>query len=245
MFCRRESFNRTPLFRSPIRLHAFKPSDHPLIPHAPPSLWKRFKSHQSQNTTRQPSLSMYDDYSHQHEGSPDPLYAIVPITLKVDRGLTHLSLLSDEFLAQLLADIPVVLFNPIATTPPLPSPPPPPPLSPPPPQSPSTSGSVSAAPHAPNRQLICQWVSPHHLPFICGVPLSQDPKLVCTHFRHAHNVRGNEKVIVCCHWRDCEIPPMQRGSLIRHVLAVHLGLLRWRCEACGRVFSRKGTVHVC
>ncbi|KAF8129352.1 hypothetical protein EV363DRAFT_1169198, partial [Boletus edulis] len=91
----------------------------------------------------------------------------------------------------------------------------------------------------------CQWVTGHDFSFICGAPLSQDPKHACAHFRHVHEVRGNEKVIVSCHWRDCQVPPMQRGSLIRHMLSVHLGLLRWQCDVCGRWFSRKGTGHAC
>ncbi|KAI9570685.1 hypothetical protein HD554DRAFT_306556 [Boletus coccyginus] len=166
-------------------------------------------------TPYQPSLSMCDDHSHQHEDTFESL---------------------DEFLAPFLADIPGAPLPTAITTPSPPSPP----------SGPSTSVPASAAAYyAPGPQLICQWVSMDNHSLICGTPLSTDAKQVCTHFRHAHDVRGNEKVIVGCFWRNCQALPMQRGSLLRHVLAVHLGLLRWRCEACGRVFSRRGTLHAC
>ncbi|KAG8217044.1 hypothetical protein J3R82DRAFT_4929, partial [Butyriboletus roseoflavus] len=171
---------------------------------------------------------MCDDHAHQQENTPDPLYVI---TVDVHEGLTHSSL-SAEFLAQLLADIPDVLPTLITThTSPSPS------LSP--------SVTVTATTPVSKPYLACQWVSPDESPSICGAPLSQDPKLACDHFRYAHDVRGNEKVHVDCHWRDCRVPPMLRGSVVRHVLTVHLGLLRWRCEVCGKVFSRRGTGHAC
>ncbi|KAN0073858.1 hypothetical protein V8E55_012112 [Tylopilus felleus] len=147
---------------------------------------------------------MSDDCSHPHEGIPDPL---------------------DDFLAQLLTDIPDLLPYPITT--------PSPPLSPP------------ASDHALDPPLICQWVSTQEVPLICCATLPPDAKIACTHFRQAHDVRGNEKAIVGCQWYDCQVPPMQRGSLIRHVLSVHLRLLRWQCKACGKVLSRKGTGHAC
>ncbi|KAH0830097.1 hypothetical protein J3R83DRAFT_1434 [Lanmaoa asiatica] len=172
---------------------------------------------------------MCDDHSNQRENTPDPL----------GWGLTHPSLFSAEFIAQLLIDFPDVLSTPIITT----SPSPPPIVSA--SESASASTFTSAPFHTPHPHFTCQWVSPHDHPLVCGVPLSQDPKHVCHHFRHAHDIRGNGKVHVLCHWRDCDAPPMLRGSLIRHVLTVHLRLLRWQCEVCGKVFSRTGTRHTC
>ncbi|KAG9317976.1 hypothetical protein JVU11DRAFT_33 [Chiua virens] len=110
-----------------------------------------------------------------------------------------------------------------------------------------TAWSASSTPFVPtpSPHLTCRWVSRPDYPHICGALLSADPKYACRHMRIAHNVRGNEKETVGCLWHQCRAPPMQRGSLIRHILTVHLGLLRWRCEGCGRVFSRKGTGHIC
>ena len=187
---------------------------------------------------------MYND-QYDHENTTDPLYVIL-VASKVDRGLIHPSLLSDEFFAQLLNDIPDVL-PPIPTltyaststsihTPTLPFPS----------SSAAATATTATSPYyTTSPPLTCQWVSSHDLPIVCGEPLSSDPKHACTHFRHVHHIHGNEKVMVQCHWRDCHAPPMQRGSLIRHVLTVHLGLLRWQCEVCGRTFSRKWTAHTC
>ena len=144
------------------------------------------------------------------------------------------SFLSDEFLSQLFLDIPNAFPTPTPTPTPTYVP------------TPALAPAPAPAPFPdPLSHLTCRWVSPHGPPLICGAPLSPDPKDACTHFRLAHDVRGNDKVTVGCQWYACRAAPMQRGSVIRHVLAVHLGLLRWQCETCRRVFSRKGTGHVC
>jgi hypothetical protein len=148
------------------------------------------------------------------------------------------SFLRDEFLSQLLLDIPNSLPTPTPTPTPTYVPAPEPTPAP-------TQAPVPAPFPAPLSHLTCHWVSRDDPSRICGAPLSPDPKHACTHLRLAHDVRGNDKVTVSCHWYACRAAPMQRGSVIRHVLAVHLGLLRWQCQTCGKVFSRRGTGHVC
>lgn len=137
---------------------------------------------------------------------------------------------SDEFLSQLLFRVPDGLAIPTPT-----------PTS----TSASEQAPVLISSQAPLPPLACYWVSQDDPPRLCGASLSPDPKLACEHFRIAHNVRGNDKAIVGCHWHACNATPMQRGSLIRHLLTIHLGLLRWQCQVCGRVFSRKWTGHTC
>ncbi|KAI9570704.1 hypothetical protein HD554DRAFT_307772 [Boletus coccyginus] len=109
-----------------------------------------------------------------------------------------------------------------------------------PPTAPAPAPASSSAPGP-----TCHWVSRDDPPRICGVPLSSNPKRVCAHLRLTHGIRGNDRVTIRCLWYGCHAAPMQRGSVIRHVLTVHLGLLRWRCEICDKVFSRKGTGHAC
>lgn len=138
---------------------------------------------------------------------------------------------SDEFLSQLLFDFPD--FSPVPSSI----------------YTPTGSSAFEQAPasipcSAPIPQLTCYWVSRDD-PFVCGASIPSDSKHACEHFRVAHGVRGNDKATVSCLWYACSAPPMQRGSLIRHLLTVHLKLLRWKCEACGRVFSRRGSAHVC
>ncbi|KAF8129335.1 hypothetical protein EV363DRAFT_1338704 [Boletus edulis] len=146
----------------------------------------------------------------------------------------------DEFLWQILSDTPISFPAPAPTpTPTYVS------ASAPAPTPALTTAPAPAPTATPDPQLTCQWVTQNDPPLVCGAFLSQDPRLACAHFRLAHNIRGNDKVTVDCHWYACRAAPMQRGSLIRHVLSVHLGVLRWQCEACGRVFSRRGTSHVC
>ncbi|KAF8552976.1 hypothetical protein OG21DRAFT_1314454 [Imleria badia] len=139
----------------------------------------------------------------------------------------------DEFLSQLLVNISNGVYSPSLTPTYVSVPVPAPPV-------PVAAPFPDELPHT-----TCQWVSQHGPTHICGAALPPDSKGVCAHFRHTHDVRGNDKVTADCHWYGCRAAPMQRGSVIRHVLAVHLGLLRWQCEVCGRVFSRRGTGHVC
>lgn len=145
------------------------------------------------------------------------------------------SLKSDEFLSQIL-DAPAVSPTTAPTSTQISTPatePAPPPV-------------VASLPEPnPVPILTCHWVPQHDPTHICGAPLPHDPKQACTHFRLAHNIRGNDKVTVNCQWYGCRAAPMQRGSLIRHVSAVHLGILRWQCATCGRMFSRRGTGHLC
>ncbi|KIJ10828.1 hypothetical protein PAXINDRAFT_181969 [Paxillus involutus ATCC 200175] len=88
--------------------------------------------------------------------------------------------------------------------------------------------SESAPSAAPAGQLTCEWVGDFG---ICGSTLSQDPKIACLHLRDGHGIRGAEKET--------------RGSLIRHILAVHLRTLQWTCPLCGKTFTRKDTAHQC
>ncbi|KIK97035.1 hypothetical protein PAXRUDRAFT_258504 [Paxillus rubicundulus Ve08.2h10] len=95
---------------------------------------------------------------------------------------------------------------------------------------------------APAGQLTCEWVEESGT---CGSTLFQDPKVACLHFRNEHGIRGREKEMAICCWDGCGAVPMQRGSLIRHILAVHLRTLRWTCPLCGKTFSRRDTAHQC
>ncbi|KAF8842597.1 hypothetical protein BDN67DRAFT_965479 [Paxillus ammoniavirescens] len=102
--------------------------------------------------------------------------------------------------------------------------------------------SESAPSTAPAGQLTCEWVGNFG---ICGSTLSQDPKIACLHLRDGHGIRGAEKESVICCWYGCYAAPMQRGSLIRHILSVHLRTLQWTCPLCGKTFTRKDTAHQC
>ncbi|KIJ10830.1 hypothetical protein PAXINDRAFT_172048 [Paxillus involutus ATCC 200175] len=95
---------------------------------------------------------------------------------------------------------------------------------------------------APEGQLTCEWAEEFGT---CGSPLSRDPKIACLHFRDEHGIRGGEKEAITCCWDGCSVAPMQRCSLIRHILAVHLRTLQWTCPLCGNRFSRKDTAHQC
>ncbi|KAF9228908.1 hypothetical protein BS17DRAFT_772699 [Gyrodon lividus] len=102
--------------------------------------------------------------------------------------------------------------------------------------------SESAPSAAPTGELTCAWITEHG---ICGSILSHDPKVACLHFRGVHGIRGGDKEVAICLWGGCRCAPMQRGSLIRHISAVHLRILQWTCPHCAHTFSRKDTNHQC
>ncbi|KAF8437664.1 hypothetical protein L210DRAFT_876957, partial [Boletus edulis BED1] len=79
----------------------------------------------------------------------------------------------------------------------------------------------------------------------CGAILPANPVLVSEHLRTHHALGGSSRESTTCLWQHCHSRPMQRQNLIRHVLSIHLALLRWRCPACLKEFSRRGTPHRC
>ncbi|KAF8552987.1 hypothetical protein OG21DRAFT_1315355 [Imleria badia] len=80
---------------------------------------------------------------------------------------------------------------------------------------------------------------------VCGAILPADPRLVTVHLRNAHAAGGESKEMTTCLWSNCHSRSIQRRSLIRHILSVHLRLLRWTCPQCFRTFARRGTAHNC
>ncbi|KAF8437663.1 hypothetical protein L210DRAFT_876958, partial [Boletus edulis BED1] len=68
---------------------------------------------------------------------------------------------------------------------------------------------------------------------------------VSRHIRNEHALRGgNGRQRVECPWRDCS-RHLQRQSVVRHILSIHLRLSTWLCPRCSRAFSRRGTAHRC
>ncbi|KAN0073851.1 hypothetical protein V8E55_012105 [Tylopilus felleus] len=78
----------------------------------------------------------------------------------------------------------------------------------------------------------------------CGAVLPAGPTLVSAHLRNAHTA-GDSNERTTCLWSNCQLRPIQRRSIVRHVLSVHLKLLKWTCPQCFRTFSRKATLHNC
>ncbi|KAF8129348.1 hypothetical protein EV363DRAFT_1169214 [Boletus edulis] len=95
----------------------------------------------------------------------------------------------------------------------------------------------------PATQPTCRWMISEGQ--ACGAVLPTDPRLVSAHLRNAHHIGGESNAMTMCVWGNCHWRPIQRRSAIRHILSVHLRLLRWRCPQCSRTFSRRGTVHNC
>lgn len=89
----------------------------------------------------------------------------------------------------------------------------------------------------------CQWVCEGS--HVCGAVLPADPKLVSVHFRNAHGLRGDSKERITCAWLDCSSHPLQWRNMTRHILSVHLELLKWTCPVCLKTLSRRGTGHYC
>ncbi|KAF9233788.1 hypothetical protein BU15DRAFT_66276 [Melanogaster broomeanus] len=84
--------------------------------------------------------------------------------------------------------------------------------------------SEAPASVTPMDEQICRWSTEHG---ICSSILPQDPKVPGLHFRCEHAIRGREKDTVVCLWNNCQAAPMQRGSIIRHILAVYMRILQW------------------
>ena len=89
----------------------------------------------------------------------------------------------------------------------------------------------------------CQWVTEDG--HACGATLPTDPKLASVHFRNVHALQGDSKEKITCLWQNCGSHPVQQRNMIRHILSVHLGLLRWTCPQCLKTFARSGVAHNC
>jgi len=96
--------------------------------------------------------------------------------------------------------------------------------------------------YPPAAETTCHWVTDGHG---CGAILPADPTLVSVHLRNAHGVRGDSKETTTCLWWNCHSRPIQQRNLVRHILSVHLRLLRWTCPQCFRTFARRGIPHNC
>ncbi|KAF8552988.1 hypothetical protein OG21DRAFT_1315687 [Imleria badia] len=94
-----------------------------------------------------------------------------------------------------------------------------------------------------NLPVVCQWMTEHG--HDCGAILPANHRLVSVHLREAHGVGGESKEMTTCSWPNCHSRPVQRRSLSRHILSVHLRLLSWTCPQCFKTFSRRGTAHNC
>ena len=112
--------------------------------------------------------------------------------------------------------------------------------------SPALSVEPPAQPavvNTPAPENVCFWLGEGG--YICGASLPPDPQLVSVHLRDDHALRGDRTETTPCLWLHCGSRPIQHRNMVRHILSVHLGLLRWPCPDCGRVFSRRGTSHHC
>ena len=89
----------------------------------------------------------------------------------------------------------------------------------------------------------CQCIT--HDGRVCGEALSIDPKVASAHLRDVHGLRGDSRQQIACPWWNCGSHPVQQRAIIRHILSVHLGLLKWTCPQCWKTFSRRGTAHRC
>ncbi|KAN0073853.1 hypothetical protein V8E55_012107 [Tylopilus felleus] len=94
----------------------------------------------------------------------------------------------------------------------------------------------------PPTETTCFW--PTRYGHVCGATLPMDRDIVSTHLRNDHALGGDSKEMVTCFWGDCHSRPVQRQSLVRHILSVHLRLLNWTCPICSKTLARKGT-HKC
>lgn len=92
-------------------------------------------------------------------------------------------------------------------------------------------------------ELICRWATEDG--HTCGEILPKDRKRASLHFRYAHALQSDPQWMVTCSWQNCASPHIQQRSMIRHILSVHLGLLRWTCPQCLKTFARRGTGHQC
>ncbi|KAF8547120.1 hypothetical protein OG21DRAFT_961168 [Imleria badia] len=88
----------------------------------------------------------------------------------------------------------------------------------------------------------CRWVVGNNIE--CGATLPTNRRIAAAHLRKVHGISvGDASGMVSCGWYGCHVP-MRRRSMIRHVLEVHLRLMRWDCLVCGKTLTRRAK-HRC
>ncbi|KAI6127385.1 hypothetical protein EDD16DRAFT_1516664 [Pisolithus croceorrhizus] len=80
----------------------------------------------------------------------------------------------------------------------------------------------------------CGWVDSG---VVCYQPLLPDE--FSNHLRR-HGVTGDDKAKMYCRWVHCNTL-MNKESVARHVLEVHLGI-KFECPVCGYEFSRRDSM---
>lgn len=85
---------------------------------------------------------------------------------------------------------------------------------------------------------------PHTCGWVVGGEACSDvlfPREFSGHLRE-HGVTGDDNAKMSCCWVGCDADPMNRESMLRHVVEVHLEL-RIECPDCGQTFTRRTTLN--
>ncbi|KIM57957.1 hypothetical protein SCLCIDRAFT_1115444 [Scleroderma citrinum Foug A] len=83
---------------------------------------------------------------------------------------------------------------------------------------------------------ICGWVTSG---IICGMPIIGE--LFSVHLRDNHQVKGDNKTKVRCHWSTCGLV-MNKESIVRHVAEMHLQY-KFYCDECDAIFTRRHSLN--
>lgn len=88
----------------------------------------------------------------------------------------------------------------------------------------------------------CKWLRGGGV--TCEEHVAADRRGVVEHLQQAHGMRpGEEKIRQKCSWEDCQTT-LNKESLARHILTVHLkeGKERIHCPECGQSFAREDSL---
>ncbi|KIK92635.1 hypothetical protein PAXRUDRAFT_562512 [Paxillus rubicundulus Ve08.2h10] len=83
----------------------------------------------------------------------------------------------------------------------------------------------------------CGWMVQHGM--VCGTLVKT--KDLNAHLRACHGVNA-EAALHQCFWYGCNVPPMTRSSLERHVKESHVRGT-WACPCCPTTFTRKSNLR--
>ena len=95
-----------------------------------------------------------------------------------------------------------------------------------------------ANPSRQTRNFECRWLTNGAL---CGMSVKADRRSIIEHLHHDHGIKtGEEKARKTCLWDRCR-KTLNKESLPRHILAVHLkkGV---KCTECGLLFAREDSL---
>ncbi|KAG0702972.1 hypothetical protein DFH29DRAFT_469340 [Suillus ampliporus] len=97
---------------------------------------------------------------------------------------------------------------------------------------------VAAPPQPQPAFHVCDWIE-NGKP--CGQTILDDMRKLGTHLSDAHNVHGNERKEMVCHWQGCG-RKLQRGAIRRHISSCHLGI-KSQCQYCFKEYSRRDAMR--